>query len=43
MGEPHLLPAVAEGDTLGVEKTFTTEDMINTLQANNTQHPRDHQ
>jgi phospholipid/cholesterol/gamma-HCH transport system substrate-binding protein len=26
---------VQEGDTLGVEKTFTTEDMINTLQENN--------
>ncbi len=28
-------PAVVEGDTLGVEKTFTSEDMINTLQENN--------
>jgi phospholipid/cholesterol/gamma-HCH transport system substrate-binding protein len=26
---------VQDGDTLGVEKTFTTEDMINTLQENN--------
>ena len=26
---------VQEGDTLGVEKTFTSEDMINTLQENN--------
>ena len=26
---------IAEGDTLGVEKTFTSEDMINTLQENN--------
>ncbi len=26
---------VEEGDTLGVEKTFTSEDMINTLQENN--------
>lgn len=26
---------VAEGDTLRVEKTFTSDDMINTLQANN--------
>lgn len=28
-------PPVGEGDTLGVEKTFTSEDMINTLQENN--------
>lgn len=35
-GGTALLPEIAEGDTLGVEKTFTTEDMINTLQANNT-------
>ncbi len=28
-------PEIAEGDTLSVEKTFTTEDMINTLQDNN--------
>jgi phospholipid/cholesterol/gamma-HCH transport system substrate-binding protein len=28
-------PQIEEGDTLGVEKTFTSEDMINTLQANN--------
>lgn len=27
--------AIAQGDTLGVEKTFTSEDMINTLQENN--------
>ena len=26
---------VVEGDTLGVEKTFSSEDMINTLQENN--------
>ena len=29
------LGVVQEGDTLGVEKTFTSEDMINTLQENN--------
>jgi phospholipid/cholesterol/gamma-HCH transport system substrate-binding protein len=34
-GGTALLPEIAEGDTLGVEKTFTTEDMINTLQDNN--------
>jgi len=28
-------PQVEEGDTLRVEKTFTSEDMINTLQENN--------
>lgn len=28
-------PIVEEGDTLRVEKTFTSEDMINTLQENN--------
>ncbi len=28
-------PEVQEGDTLKVEKTFTSEEMINTLQANN--------
>ncbi len=28
-------PIVKQGDTLSVEKTFTSEDMINTLQANN--------
>lgn len=28
-------PIVHEGDTLGVEKTFTSEDMINTFQENN--------
>lgn len=34
-GGSALSPAIAENDTLGVEKTFTTEDMINTLQDNN--------
>lgn len=34
-GGSALVPEIAEGDTLGVEKTFTTEDMINTLQENN--------
>lgn len=29
------LPEIQEGDTLIVEKTFTSEDMINTLQENN--------
>jgi len=28
-------PVVQEGDTLGVEKTFTSEDMINNAQENN--------
>lgn len=28
-------PAVEKGDKLGVDKTFSTEDMINTLQENN--------
>ncbi|MEO6166176.1 MAG: MlaD family protein [Chitinophagales bacterium] len=28
-------PAIEEGDRLSVEKTFSTEDMINTLQKNN--------
>lgn len=28
-------PMIEEGDTLGVEKTFTSEDMINTFQDNN--------
>jgi len=28
-------PAIVEGDTLRVEKTFTSDDMINTLQENN--------
>jgi phospholipid/cholesterol/gamma-HCH transport system substrate-binding protein len=28
-------PQITEGDTLRVEKTFTSEDMINTLQENN--------
>ena len=35
-GGTPAAPEVVEGDTLGVEKTFTSEDMINTLQANNT-------
>jgi len=34
-GGTAVSPQVEEGDTLGVEKTFTSEDMINTLQANN--------
>ena len=34
-GGSLLSAEVAEGDTLAVEKTFTTEDMINTLQDNN--------
>ena len=33
-GDEKLMP-VEEGDTLKVEKTFTSEDMINTLQENN--------
>ncbi len=33
-GTEHF-PQVVEGDTLIVEKTFTSEDMINTLQENN--------
>lgn len=34
-GGSSRIPQVDEGDTLGVEKTFTSEDMINTLQQNN--------
>jgi len=34
-GGTEELPTMVEGDTLGVEKTFTSEDMINTLQENN--------
>ena len=34
-GGTDKFAAVEEGDTLGVEKTFTSEDMINTLQENN--------
>jgi phospholipid/cholesterol/gamma-HCH transport system substrate-binding protein len=34
-GGTALSPEIVEGDTLAVEKTFTTEDMINTLQDNN--------
>lgn len=34
-GGTDQFPEVQEGDTLGVEKTFTSEDMINTLQENN--------
>jgi len=34
-GGTTAAPEVEEGDTLGVEKTFTSEDMINTLQENN--------
>jgi len=34
-GGTPVAPEVQEGDTLGVEKTFTSEDMINTLQENN--------
>ncbi len=34
-GGTEKYPEVQEGDTLGVEKTFTSEDMINTLQENN--------
>lgn len=34
-GGTSRMPEIAEGDTLSVEKTFTTEDMINTLQDNN--------
>ncbi len=33
-GTTNALPVV-EGDVLGVEKTFTSDDMINTLQENN--------
>lgn len=34
-GGTAAAPEIQEGDTLGVEKTFSTEDMINTLQENN--------
>jgi phospholipid/cholesterol/gamma-HCH transport system substrate-binding protein len=34
-GGTSTVPEIQEGDTLGVEKTFSTEDMINTLQENN--------
>ncbi len=34
-GGTNRFPEIQEGDTLGVEKTFTSEDMINTLQENN--------
>jgi phospholipid/cholesterol/gamma-HCH transport system substrate-binding protein len=34
-GGTDVFPEVQEGDTLAVEKTFTSEDMINTAQANN--------
>jgi phospholipid/cholesterol/gamma-HCH transport system substrate-binding protein len=34
-GGSSTAPEIQEGDTLGVEKTFSTEDMINTLQENN--------
>ena len=34
-GGTEKLPAVQDGDTLAVEKTFTSEDMIKTLQENN--------
>jgi len=34
-GGSSRTPQVSEGDTLRVEKTFSSEDMINTLQANN--------
>ena len=34
-GGSSRIPPVEDGDTLGVEKTFTSEDMINTLQENN--------
>ncbi len=34
-GGTVMYPEIQEGDTLGVEKTFTSEDMINTLQENN--------
>ena len=34
-GGTPLHPQIKEGDTLRVEKTFTSEDMINTLQENN--------
>lgn len=34
-GGTSKIPQIEEGDTLGVEKTFTSEDMINTFQDNN--------
>ncbi len=34
-GGTALHPTVEQGDQLGVEKTFTSDDMINTLQENN--------
>jgi len=34
-GGTYNFAEIQEGDTLGVEKTFTSEDMINTLQENN--------
>ena len=34
-GGTSLSPEVEEGDTLSVEPTFSSEDMINTLQENN--------
>lgn len=34
-GGTEVFPEVQDGDTLGVEKTFTSEDMINTFQENN--------
>ncbi len=34
-GGTSRAPEVQNGDTLGVEKTFSSEDMINTLQENN--------
>jgi phospholipid/cholesterol/gamma-HCH transport system substrate-binding protein len=34
-GGTSAAPEIQAGDTLGVEKTFSTEDMINTLQENN--------
>ncbi len=34
-GGTEKAPEVKEGDTLGIEKTFSTEDMMNTFQENN--------
>ncbi|MFM9944006.1 MAG: MlaD family protein [Bacteroidia bacterium] len=34
-GGTEKQPQVVEGDTLGIEKTFSTEDMMNTFQENN--------
>ena len=34
-GGTELAQEVQEGDTLGIEKTFSTEDMMNTFQENN--------